>query len=293
MAIIPKGGGGKPEEEKTVTAGTSAKVVTPSDGKTIKNVTVNPTPSQSKTVTPSTSQQTVSPDSGKLLSQVIIKAMPSGALSDITVSSAGLITAQVGTSGYLASGTKKTKQLTTQAAKTWTPGKSDQTISSGRYLTGKQTIKGDADLIAENIRKGIDIFGVLGTMAEGIAFEDISRFTKVAVDTFTFASDQNLGSNITLTHSLGVKPEVVLLFSKTKPDIRNCIVEMLQSAVGTYAYEELNRVTTHVSTGAFMLETTQVVASTSWIPTSSLVKLPDESGYFLGAGLEYTLITMA
>lgn len=75
MAIIVKGGGGKPEEEKTVTAGTSTKVVTPSDGKTIKKVTVNPTPSQSKTVTPSTLQQTVSPDSGKLLSKVIVKAM--------------------------------------------------------------------------------------------------------------------------------------------------------------------------------------------------------------------------
>lgn len=287
------GGGGAAKQEKTVTAGTTAIEVTPDIGKSLVKVTIKPTPTEEKTVTPSTSQQIISPSDGKHLAKVIMEAMASGALSDITVSSAGLITAQVGTSGYLASGTKKTKQLTTQAAKTWTPGTSDQTISSGRYLTGKQTIKGDADLIAENIRKGIDIFGVLGTMAEGIAFEDISRFTKVAVDTFTFASDQNLGSNITLTHSLGVKPEVVLLFSKTKPDIRNCIVEMLQSAVGTYAYEELNRVTTHVSTGAFMLETTQVAASTSWIPTSNLVKLPNTSGYFLGAGIEYTLITMA
>ena len=69
------GGGGKPEEEKTVTAGTSVIEVLPSSGKTMKKVNVNPTPSQSKTVTPSTSQQTVSPDSGKLLSQVIVKAM--------------------------------------------------------------------------------------------------------------------------------------------------------------------------------------------------------------------------
>ena len=293
MSVIVKGGGGKPEEEKNVTAGTSTKVVTPSDGKTIKKVTVNPTPSQSKTVTPSASQQTVSPDSGKLLSQVIVEAMPSGALSDIAVSSAGLITAQVGTSGYLASGTKKTKQLTTQAAKTWTPGTSDQTISSGRYLTGKQTIKGDADLIAENIRKGIDIFGVLGTMAEGIAFEDISRFTKVAVDTFTFAYDQNLGSNITLTHSLGVKPEVVLLFSKTKPNVKYHIAEILQSTVDTYAYTEIHYIATNYSTGALYVATNQVSGNTSWVPTSSLVKLPNSSGYLLGAGMEYTLITMA
>ena len=41
--------------------------------------------------------------------------MPSGTLNAPTVNSSGLITAQIGTSGYLASGTKTTKQLTTQA----------------------------------------------------------------------------------------------------------------------------------------------------------------------------------
>ena len=75
MSVIVKCGGGKSEEEKTVTAGTSVMEVLPSSGKTMKKVNVNPTPSQSKTVTPSTLQQTVSPDSGKLLSQVIVKAM--------------------------------------------------------------------------------------------------------------------------------------------------------------------------------------------------------------------------
>lgn len=75
MSVIVKGGGGKPEEEKTVTAGTSTKVVTPSEGKTIKNVTVNPTPTEEKTVTPTTSQQTVSPSNGKHLAKVIVEAM--------------------------------------------------------------------------------------------------------------------------------------------------------------------------------------------------------------------------
>ena len=75
MGLTVYGGGGKPEEEKTVTAGTSTKVVTPSEGKTIKKVTVNPTPSQSKSVTPKESAQTVSPDSGKLLSSVSVSAI--------------------------------------------------------------------------------------------------------------------------------------------------------------------------------------------------------------------------
>ena len=88
----------KPEEEITVTAGTEVKEVLPSSGKTIKKVTVNPTPSQAKSATPSASQKTVTPDSGKLLNKVIIA--------------------------------------------------------------------GDSDLVAGNIKKGVDIFGVTGTLVD-------------------------------------------------------------------------------------------------------------------------------
>ena len=93
---------------------------------------------QSKTATPSTSQQIITPDSGyDGLSQITVEAMPAGSLSTPTISSSGLITAQVGTSGYLASGTSVTKQLTTQAAKTVTPTTSEQTVvNSDVYTTG-------------------------------------------------------------------------------------------------------------------------------------------------------------
>lgn len=87
------------------------------------------------------------------------------ATPSITVSSAGLITAKsTQSAGYVSSGTKSaTKQLTTQGAQTITPGTSNKTIASGRYLTGTQTIKGDANLVAANIKKGVSIFGVTGT----------------------------------------------------------------------------------------------------------------------------------
>lgn len=88
------------------------------------------------------------------------------ATPSITVSSAGLITASAAqTTGYVSAGTKSaTKQLTTQAAKTITPSTSAQTaIAAETYATGAVTVAGDADLIASNIKKGVNIFGVTGT----------------------------------------------------------------------------------------------------------------------------------
>ena len=79
MSVIVKGGGGKPEEEKTVTAGTSVIEVNPSSGNVMKKVTVNPTPTESKSVTPTTSELTVTPSEGKHLSQVVV-----GAVEDVT-----------------------------------------------------------------------------------------------------------------------------------------------------------------------------------------------------------------
>lgn len=74
----------------------------------------------------------------------------------IEVSSDGLITATAGDKSA-------TKQLTTQAAQTITPGTSNKTIASGKYLTGTQTIKGDANLLSKNIKSGVSIFGVAGS----------------------------------------------------------------------------------------------------------------------------------
>lgn len=102
----------------------------------------------------------------------------------ISVSSGGLITASVSASqnvtptvsaGWVSGGTagtitisgSNTSQLSAQAAQTITPGTTDQTIASGKYLTGAQTIKGDADLVAGNIKKDVEIFGVTGTYEGG------------------------------------------------------------------------------------------------------------------------------
>lgn len=79
----------------------------------------------------------------------------------ISVSSSGLITAS-------ANGKSVTQQLTTKNTTTITPGTTSKTaVSSGTYATGTITVAGDADLIADNIRAGKEIFGVAGASWAG------------------------------------------------------------------------------------------------------------------------------
>lgn len=147
--------------------GTSNSLVFP-DGFVSAVAAIKTTPAlQEKTVTPSTAAQEITADSDyDGLSKVTVDAMPSGALAEPTVSASGVITAKVGTAGYLPVGTQKTKQLPTQAAKTVTPSTTDQTAVSSRvYTTGNVIVKGDANLLPENITSGVTIFGKTGTYA--------------------------------------------------------------------------------------------------------------------------------
>lgn len=131
------------------------------------------------------------------LSKVIVNAMSSGSATtpattitanpSISISSSGLITATTSktqsvtptvSAGYVSSGTagtitisgSNTQQMTVQAAQTITPTTTAQTIASGKYLTGTQTIAGDANLVAGNIKKDVTIFGVTGTHEGGVSY---------------------------------------------------------------------------------------------------------------------------
>lgn len=96
---------------------------------------------QSKTVSPSESAQTIKADNGY------------DGLSQVTVNAVSRT--------YVGSG------VTKKSAATYIPKTTDQSIASGQYLSGTQTIKGDANLVAGNIKSGVSIFGVTGTYAGG------------------------------------------------------------------------------------------------------------------------------
>lgn len=126
------------------------------------------------------SQQTKSVAAGSATAPATISgtsATVSTGTNTLTLSKSVSVTPTV-TAGYVAAGTagssdvSLTASVTTKAAATITPGTSDQTIASGTYLTGAQTIKGDSDLQAQNIKAGVTIFNVVGTLSSVAVSQD-------------------------------------------------------------------------------------------------------------------------
>lgn len=66
--------------------------------------------------------------------------------------------------GYHNGSGKVSQSIPTQGGSTTTPGTANKTIvAAGRYVSGNIVVVGDPDLKAENIKKGVTIFGITGT----------------------------------------------------------------------------------------------------------------------------------
>ena len=83
----------------------------------------------------------------------------------LTLSKTVSVTPNVSTAGYISSGTagnssvSLTASVTTKGATTYNTSSTDQTIASGTYLTGAQTIRGvtTSNLTADNIKNGVTV----------------------------------------------------------------------------------------------------------------------------------------
>lgn len=145
---------------------------------------------QAKIVTPSETIQTVTPDSGY------------DGLSSVSVNAIS--------STYIGSG------VTKKSAQTYIPGTNDQIISAGEYLNGIQTIKGDTDLRASNIKKGVTIFNVTGTYEGSGGSSGDSGGGSLPSGISALASNTIVPSDdalyLEIQHGLGVAPNFLIWF---------------------------------------------------------------------------------
>lgn len=91
------------------------------------------------------------------------------AANSLASQTSGTTTAAQILSGYIAwvNGSKITGNIASLAGQTITPGASQQTVSSsGKYMTGNVVINAVSNLTAGNIKQGVNVGGVNGTLVD-------------------------------------------------------------------------------------------------------------------------------
>lgn len=103
-------------------------------------------------------------------------------------------------------------------AKSVTPGAGAQTVTPDAGYDGLASVAvaGDADLVAANIKSGVNIFGVTGTLPEG---------AQVASGTVT------VNSNLPVTFNVGFNPSVFSLYYTTTPGRGDTIRKIIQALI--------------------------------------------------------------
>ena len=230
----------RPQGSKSITANgnnidvaeyATVNVAVPSSSPTIDSLTVTPT----------TSQQTFNSSSVDGYKPVTVNAMPSGTVTapssisgtsatlstgtnTLTLSKTVSVTPSVATAGYVSSGTagnssvSLTASVTTKGAATITPTTTNQTISSGTYLTGAQTISGDANLVAGNIKSGTTIFNVTGSYTGGGGIGTLLKTESIGTVNTSSTTATDLSHNFTVT---GVYAYDLLIFESSVDTVVN------------------------------------------------------------------------
>lgn len=222
----------KGETKEVSITSTAGNTFTPTTGKNgITSIKVTPT-NQNRTVTPTTSQQTLSVNSGYSGNGTItVNAVTSSIDSDIIASNIKSGVNILGVAGSVVelNGETRNVSITSTAGNTFTPssGKngitsikvtptnqnrtvtpttSQQTLSVNTGYSGNGTITVsavtsaiDSDIVAGNIKSGVNILGVNGTLTELKGETRSVSITSSAGNTFTPSSGKNGITSITVT----------------------------------------------------------------------------------------------
>lgn len=164
-------------QQKSVTPTTSQQNVTPDSGYDgLSKVTVNAMPTATQ-ATPSISVSSAGLITASATQSAgYVAAGTKSATKQLTTQAAKTVTPSTSEQTAVSSGVYTTgavkvaaipntyvKPAVTKGATTYTPTTSNQTIAAGTYCSGAQTIKGDSNLVADNIKSGVSIFGVAGS----------------------------------------------------------------------------------------------------------------------------------
>lgn len=164
-------------QEKTVTPTTSSQTVSPDSGYDgLSSVTVNAMPAATQATPSITVSATGLITASSTQMAGYVSAGTKSETKQLTTQAAKTITPSTSSQTAVAKNVYTTGAVTvaaipstyvkptaTKAATTYTPTTSNQTIAAGTYCSGVQTIKGDANLVAGNIKSGVSIFGVSGS----------------------------------------------------------------------------------------------------------------------------------
>lgn len=157
-----------------------------------------------------------------------------------------------------------TKQLPTKGATTYAPSTSDQTIAASTYLTGAQTIEGDANLIAENIKAGVTIFGVTGTYSGG----GLHMYTSSDWDGAEISLPQGISASDFASNVKGV------YLSSLSFEVEGSTEIMSYLAASYYSTERLEFCFASRDLGAFILLTLTILNG-SCIPDEMIIDYSD------------------
>ena len=112
------------------------------------------------------------------------------------------------TGSYTGSGSSSSSTPTYSGAVTVTPDADGEVLyTSGKLMNSNITINGDSNLVAENIKSGVSIFGVTGTHEGGL-----SNIDKVSV------TESSLVSSLTVQTNRSTIPSAIYIKNTNPPD---------------------------------------------------------------------------